>query len=312
MGALLAKFTGTGGRDLLELREAAPPQASEPEALAAYQRAEAALEHAEFSLEFLRAYKANDKLVQQALGSPNDPKVRQEAFEGMFPNVEGIRGFYELSSEINSAVGDILRLVAPVAMRGGTPLSSEQALVAKLAALFEVIFLFDWAKMSQPAVQNDFSFYRRELSKNMNNPNVPVDDSMASAISMFVAQGSPLLTALANDLSLLSKQYRELVPYLADFSNLAAQSAPQYSNKGSFPDSDGLQTLLLSSVVAAVLYDKIDVIGAFTKSSPVSMKRVVQGVRQWDSEFSNAALSTLQYSSRNFSSAPSSVRKLFP
>lgn len=310
MGSLLSSLSPSSSYsgDVLELRNAEAP--SDNSARAAYERAEVALQEYEHCIQFLKNYQANSKLVQQALANPNDQKIRQEAFEGMFPNVDGIRSFYDLSANLNAAVCDILRIVA--SPHGGVGNSNYQALVVKLAALFEAVFLFDWAKMSKPAVQNDFSFYRRELSRNTSNPRAPVNDSQASAISMFVAQGSPLLSTLTNDLSNLVKSVRGLVPFLADFANLTAFSASRYTSKGAAPDPDALQTILLSSVIAAVLYDKIDQEGAFVKGSAVSMKRLVQALRAWNGENSSAALSTLQYSSRSFNRAPSNIRKLFP
>jgi len=42
---------------------------------------------------------------------------------------------------------------------------TNQALVAQLAAIFDFAFHFDERKMVNPAIQNDFSYYRRVLSR---------------------------------------------------------------------------------------------------------------------------------------------------
>ncbi len=283
-------------------------------ALAAYNAAEKALQDFAPALTYLENYKGNDELVKKAMKSPKDAEVQKESFVGMFPNIIQIKGFYALSQQFNSATENLLACVLredAFASGGGSgtgeALLNNAALVIRLADIFENVFLFDWAKMSKPSVQNDFSFYRRELNKNANMPNLPVDDTTASGISMFVAQSNPFLASLETALRPKASADSGMLKFLADFCNMCAANTKQQS------DPALIKTLNLSMVVAIALFDRIDSTGAFIKSSPVDIKKAVQSLKAWsDSDLSTSALSTLQYSTKTFNKAPGGIRKLFP
>ncbi len=98
-------------------------------------------------------------------------------------------------------------------------LDDHQALVKQLAKVLEFVLKFDECKMATPAVQNDFSFYRRTVQRNRNSlssssarPIVPpASDSDSSdvaveeeipldvtnAMSLFFAHATPMLNSLS-------------------------------------------------------------------------------------------------------------------
>merc|ERR1712107_299169 len=58
----------------------------------------------------------------------------------------------------------------------------------------------DDSKMTNPAIQNDFSFYRRTLNKmKMTDPNVtvPIKDDLANKMSLFYAYPTPMMKCLS-------------------------------------------------------------------------------------------------------------------
>eukprot|EP00516_Mucochytrium_quahogii_P013564 CAMPEP_0203802028 /NCGR_PEP_ID=MMETSP0100_2-20121128/11770_1 /ASSEMBLY_ACC=CAM_ASM_000210 /TAXON_ID=96639 /ORGANISM=" , Strain NY0313808BC1" /LENGTH=299 /DNA_ID=CAMNT_0050709027 /DNA_START=634 /DNA_END=1529 /DNA_ORIENTATION=- len=299
MGNLLSYFS-SHPEVVLKFHDVEPPQGDE-RVQELFARANGLLEETKKAIDYLNNYTGNNALVQKAMKHPNDDAIRAESFQGMFPNIKAIKGFYELSQKVDLCAGDMLKYILH---QDGTPMdtvTAEPALVTRFALLLEAIFIFDWAKMKQPAVQNDFSFYRRELSKNVNNPNIPVDDTMASVISMFVAQAGPMLSSLSNSLILLSKSLPSIAPFLGDFINVCNANAQQYRKTPS--NNEVVETLYLAMVVAIVLYDKIDSLGAFAKSSPVEIKKCVQSLTSWDNPHRENCLSTLQYSTKTFNNA---------
>mmetsp|Transcript_5597 Transcript_5597/g.17901 ORF Transcript_5597/g.17901 Transcript_5597/m.17901 type:complete len:303 (-) Transcript_5597:517-1425(-) len=302
MGQLLS-LLGVGGDAALQLDAALPSSSGAKEA---YDLAERALVQYEESFKYLERYQGNDALVRKAIGNPHDEEVRREAFRGMFPNVIAIRGFFELSQAIDEAVKAI---VVELLNSPGEPqevLQRHGALVRQLARIFESVFHFDWIKMSKPQLQNDFSFYRRELGKNSGVPDTPVEDSTASKISMFVAQANPLLFSIASMLTILAKSQPLLLELLCNFVNGCAATTR------SKLDPVTQQTVQLAMVVGTVIYDRIGPTGAFARGTPIEVKRVVSNLRGWPNDQRDNALATLQYSSKNFNQAPNSVRRMFP
>lgn len=80
-------------------------------------------------------------------------------------------------------------------------LRANVALAKQVALLFDFVFHFDEAKMINPAIQNDFSYYRRVLSR-MKNANkdekakVKVDEELANKMSFFFAYPTPMMKVI--------------------------------------------------------------------------------------------------------------------
>jgi len=319
--SVVAVVAGRMGAYLSALGGGAPPQLTdgglvralgenggdrlEGSAHTAWEAGSAALEAWEASMEALHAYEGNQTLIQKALGAGSDVVAREEAFKGMFPNVHAVKGFFETAGAMDEAVAAVLRELVrrPVA-------EHPDELLAILVSMLEAVFLFDWAKMSKPAVQNDFSFYRRELAKNANMPDLPVDDSEASSISMFIAHGSPLLTSMQTNLTALSRELTGIPAFLAEFVNGLGVHISQLRKGKSDPEKE--QKLILAMVISVALYDRMDPLGAFVRGSNIDMKRAVLTIKKWDSDLQTASLNTLHYSTKTFDKAPSSIKKLFP
>ncbi|KAG7231180.1 hypothetical protein INR49_012011 [Caranx melampygus] len=82
-------------------------------------------------------------------------------------------------------------------------LEREQALAKQFAEILHFTLRFDELKMTNPAIQNDFSYYRRTLSR-MRINNVPaegeneVNNELANRISLFYADATPMLKTLSD------------------------------------------------------------------------------------------------------------------
>ncbi|KAK2094982.1 hypothetical protein P7K49_026398 [Saguinus oedipus] len=82
-------------------------------------------------------------------------------------------------------------------------LEREQALAKQFAEILHFTLRFDELKMTNPAIQNDFSYYRRTLSR-MRINNVPaegeneVNNELANRMSLFYAEATPMLKTLSD------------------------------------------------------------------------------------------------------------------
>lgn len=153
-------------------------------------------------------------------------------------------------------------------------------------------------------MQNDFSFYRRALGKNARHPGVPVSDTEANNISMFIAQASPIVALMS---SVCDKLQRELqvTSFLARFAHICCTSILVQKQR----DNAQLKFSLTAMVVALVLYDQISPTGVFT-ASEVQLKTCVSQLRYLPVDDRTALSDALQYSTRNFNKAPDSIKKM--
>jgi len=86
-------------------------------------------------------------------------------------------------------------------------LETQQALVKQFAHILDFVLKFDDLKMLNPSIQNDFSYYRRTISR-MRSPNpnavmempaIPeITAELANKMSLFYANATPMLRVLAD------------------------------------------------------------------------------------------------------------------
>ncbi len=300
------------GRDGVVVDIRAPVSEGDSVAAGACATADGAISQLSPSVKYLQSYSGNDAMIRKAVSSPNDTEAQAEAFRGMFPNIAAIKGCYEASQRVDKAWSELVRAVLRAE---GAMLLQDGAMVGRLARVLEGVFMFDWAKMEKPAVQNDFSFYRRALGRSEGGEVPPVSGLEAEAISMFIAQSNPLLYTVTASHLAVQKTVPALVRLLPELEACCLASAAELrkaSPQGDLVATD-LQTLHLAALMAAVLFDRVDSAGLFAPKSPIDVRRLVAALKGWDADkrTKDFALSTLQYSTRSFSKAPPAIRKLF-
>lgn len=83
-------------------------------------------------------------------------------------------------------------------------LETQQALVKQLAEILEFVLKFDEHKMKTPAIQNDFSYYRRTLTRaslarqESAEKDLVVGNELANRMSLFYAHATPMLRVLSH------------------------------------------------------------------------------------------------------------------
>ena len=99
----------------------------------------------------------------QAISSPNNEEAQQAAWAAVSKRVLLLKEFFLFSQELDTAVPLLLEaLCAHDPLRS---LETKQALVKQLAELLQFVLAFDEQKLKNPSIQNDFSYYRRTLSR---------------------------------------------------------------------------------------------------------------------------------------------------
>ena len=144
-------------------------------------------------LDQLKNYKGCEEFIRKAITTPN-AENEEEAWKAVLPAVDKLQGFFDFASELENIFPTLL--VALCAEDPKHTIANKQALAKQLADVLDFVLRFDDAKMVNPAIQNDFSYYRRTLNRmkiNKKDGNVKVRDELANRMSLFFAYPTPMM-----------------------------------------------------------------------------------------------------------------------
>ena len=234
------------------------------------------------------------------MANASNEAIQLSTFEGMFPNMERIKTFFHLAKNLD----DVVEKLVTRSIDSG---EFSPALLKLFANILSAALKFDRAKMMHPAIQNDFSQYRRVLQKRQNHPGLPVKDGEANAISMFIAQATPLIAELSIVLNNINRQGKDVSKFLADFSHICCAFVMREKSQ----DSEHILLALSAMVVSFILYDNVNPTGVFSKGSLVNVKACVSQLRTVsDSDNRGMLCDTLHYSTRSFDKASDAVKRV--
>jgi len=203
-------------------------------------------------------------------------------------------------------------------------LASQQALAKQLADVFDFVLRFDDAKMVNPAIQNDFSYYRRTLNRmklSKKDMNLTIRDELANIMSLFFAYPTPMMNALSETTVKFIGEASGSVPKenvtdaLATMANVC-----QHMVEVKTFQSDTTNLFCLRAMTGAIiLFDHLSPQGAFHKRSPVNMRGCISVLKNFDtvggsSGTSPAAglLNALRFTTKHLNDpdTPSNIKQL--
>ncbi|KAJ3028866.1 UNVERIFIED_CONTAM: Protein fam49a [Siphonaria sp. JEL0065] len=180
---------------------------------------------------------------------------------------------------------------------------------------YSLQIVFDELKITNPNIQNEFSYYRRALQKarmsgnqksSGTGPRMVVDDATANAMSMFYAQPSPMMKSLV-DICLKTHKGLSRENILEIISLLAAACYNMVVNRGQM-----MEYCLRVLVQCIILYDHISTNegGAFGKDSKVDIKSYVHAIQVNGGLLTASMISGIRYSTvhLNDENTPSGMR----
>ncbi len=292
-------------------------------------------------LPLLDAYGGCADSIREAMSAPSNMEKQTTAFNALLPNVAIIKSFYDFSRELGPYVNILLffsfSLTPPAeawvprllnVLVNHDALQAQQALAKQLADVLAFVLTFDQAKMTCPALQNDFSYYRRTLSKMRNHPSVTVSEAEANRISMFIAENIPMMKVcdpyfvrgflclfflsttqvLATSASSVFRENRGIIDTLAGMANVCCNMV--HSRR--FTNEDTNIYCLRAMTGAIVLYDHVDPLGAFHGRSPIKIKKCIQQLKVRQGATPQGLQNTLKYCTMTFTkdSTPGAIRAL--
>jgi len=232
-------------------------------------------------LQRLIDYKGCEDAIRKAITSPST-ETEAAAWEAVVPAVDELKDFYEYSTKLEGVFPNLL--VALCAEDPKHNLANKQALAKQLGDVFDFVLRFDDAKMVNPAIQNDFSYYRRTLSRMKlakQDSNIKIRDDLANKMSLFYAFPTPMMRVLsqttANFLSSgdnnVSKE--NVTTTLASMANICRDTVNNAKEKGTNMEEKSAMLLLRAMTGAIILYDHIAETGAFHKKSPINVRACI-------------------------------------
>ncbi|CAG8659731.1 614_t:CDS:2, partial [Scutellospora calospora] len=138
--------------------DATPTQAER----ALYEQVSTLLRPTETLLDSLRRYEGCGDLIRKAISNPT-PDNEEEAWQAVQPVVAKLKKYFEYSTSLEDALPELLKTLCEGNVRKN--IEQYQALTKLLANILDFAFEFDYLKMKTPSIQNDFSYYRRTLSR---------------------------------------------------------------------------------------------------------------------------------------------------
>ncbi|KAL1924191.1 uncharacterized protein VTP21DRAFT_7226 [Calcarisporiella thermophila] len=263
-------------------------------------------------LESARKYQNCGDPIRRAI---SDPTIENEehAWNAVQPSVQRIKEFYRFSVLLENTLPEILDVLCHDDAR--RDLEKHQDLARVLAHILDFAFEFDQIKMNTPGMQNDFSYYRRMLSRgrpgrDQNDIRTAMqEDEEANRVSMYIAYPTPMLRSLINVTTTFVEKNR-LAKGILDFLACLAEACYQTIIKRKFPGAVEFYCRVL--IVIIILYDQSSPGGAYCKQSEMDTKNLLKAIPAHSPREASMLMSVLRYNSRhlNDESTPKTIKTL--
>ncbi|KJH49767.1 hypothetical protein DICVIV_04107 [Dictyocaulus viviparus] len=136
-------------------------------------------------------------VIRESMQNHHDLALRDMAMSVVAEFVARIRCYFELSLRIEKLVPELLWDLCSGPLPPEEQLDRKQSLARQLARIIDFVLDFDAIKMCTPALQNDFSHYRRGIGLGLLE-NSAGDVELANSISLFLATPTPMLSSLSS------------------------------------------------------------------------------------------------------------------
>jgi len=292
MGGLLSLLTSDASRgsDIIIDFEKAEPQTDEERAI--HSSVASVLSKGPDILEQLQNYPGCEEFIRKAITNPG-PENEEAAWSNVLPAVEQLKEFYDFSRELEDCFPKLL--LALCRANPEESIASQQALAKQLADVFDFVLRFDDAKMVNPAIQNDFSYYRRTLNRmklSQKDANLTIRDELANRMSLFFAYPTPMMNALSettvkfidDDNSVPKERVTEALACMANV-------CQHMVDVKKFSSEQTNLFCLRAMTGAIILYDHLQSNGAFHKKSPINIRGCIMSLKTYSGSGSSSGAS---------------------
>ncbi|XP_049851371.1 CYFIP-related Rac1 interactor homolog isoform X2 [Schistocerca gregaria] len=262
----------------------------------------------------LSEYSGCEKYIRNALSEPT-PETEEEAWNAVEKSVALLYKFYVYTLRLDESLeGLLLKLCEE-----GEPersVRNRQATIGCLAAVLRFAINFDRLKMSKPSIQNDFSYYRRALSRMCTLRNessaskmkldLKVNEDVANKMSFHFAYPVPTMKVLSDRVTQLKKI--NYIPTLSLIANLCCVMV----NNQNLSKSD--RKSILSLMAGCIIFvDHIAPGGVFNRKSSVYIKQCLNAIRYYGGADRDSLFNEIRFASLHLKdeTTPAYVTRFF-
>lgn len=294
----------------LDLENAKPNTEEEKQI---YETVAAVLDKGPAILQKLQNYSGCEVSIRKAITTPG-AETEEAAWNAVVPAVEQLKEFYDFSLELESCFPKLLVALCKTDPRQN--ISTQQALAKQMADVFNFVLRFDDLKMVNPAIQNDFSYYRRTLNRKKitkSDHNVTIRDELANRMSLFFAYPTPMMNVV-NETTVKFLSQDSSVPRdnvttaLATMANVCQEMVHQKR----FPADQTNMFCLRAMTGAVILFDHLHSPGAFSKKSPINIKGCITALKGFQGASTDGLLNALRFTTihLNGPETPGAIKQL--
>lgn len=201
-------------------------------------------------------------------------------------------------------------------------LEKKQATASLLAKTLTFALDFDDLKMTNPSIQNDFSYYRRTLSRLKMAPDARamlesavVKDELANRMSLFYAYPTPMLKSIVDGLATITgKATADPVSAanVIECLNVMVMVSHVAVTQNKFAKEDTMYFCLRVMVACIILYDHVHAKGAFVKDSELNVKQHIKLIQQHGGARTEGLLNALRYTTKhlNDEATPKAIKAM--
>jgi len=291
--------------------EGAAPNESEA---ATYKEVGDVLNKSSSILDQLKAYSGCEKFIKQAITSPT-PENEDSAMKAVLPAVDQLKTFYDFANELQDSFPKLLNSLCKEDPKIG--LSHQQALAKQMGDVIDFVLQFDDLKMTNPAIQNDFSYYRRSLNRlkmakgGKEAANLTIRDELANKMSLFFAYPTPMMNVINECTQKYMNDNSAVKENVTIGLGLIANICQQQISTAKYTNDKTNQFVLRTMVGSIILYDHLHPQGAFHKRSPVNIRECITTLKSFKPSM-DGLLNALRFTTRHLNDAetPANVKSL--
>lgn len=274
-------------------------------------------------LESVQGYQGASESIRQAISNPNNDELQEKAWEAVCPLVEKLKTYFEFSAQLEHVIPVLLSDLCSNNMVPQEHLESQQALFKQFAEILDFVLRFDDLKMTNPSIQNDFSYYRRTLSRmkmvneDDNHSENVVSNEMANRMSLFYANATPMLKVLSEATTKFVTHNKELpventTECLGAMANICRVMIENPEFNARFQNADTRMFCMRVMVGVIILYDHVHPTGAFTKNSLIDVRASIKVLKDQHIGRVDGLLNALRYTTThlNDESTPKAIKQV--
>eukprot|EP00043_Microstomoeca_roanoka_P027050 m.13473 g.13473 ORF g.13473 m.13473 type:complete len:325 (+) comp7282_c0_seq1:231-1205(+) len=286
-----------------------------------YDEVKAVLDQSGAILEDLENYSGADEAIRLAIANPTSEDHQKQAWDAVCPLVRKLKQFYDFSSTLEGVLPMLLEALC--AEHPVQSLERKQALAKQFAEILHFVLKFDDLKMSNPSIQNDFSYYRRTLSRmKMNNTGgedqAVVTNEEANRMSLFYAYPTPILKTISDATTKFVSENKDIpidntTDCLSTMAAICRTMIEQPELSARFHNPETILFCQRVMVGVIILYDHVHLIGAFSKkNNSIDIRASIKVLKLHDNPHLEGLLNALRYTTKhlNDESTPKEVKKL--